>query len=215
MTYLKQLLTALICVFAVNGTALEIIVARHGETTWNSEGRYQGHTDIPLSQTGREQARELGNALADLHFDAIYASDLSRAHETAHRIAESRRLAVEQDPVWREVCFGRFEGQLRADIDIEELLGLLRMPGLVGKDGVETLEAFHLRLGNAFRALCSRHAGDERVLLVAHGGVLRSLLEHSVDNSIGLPIRYGNCGYVVIQAEGDSARAVRCHNPLS
>src|SRR5690606_21641226 len=69
-----------------------LLLARHGETDWNREGRWQGHANVPLNERGREQARELAQRLAGVAIDVIYASDLARAHETALIVAEDRRM---------------------------------------------------------------------------------------------------------------------------
>ena len=75
----------------------EIIIIRHGETEWNQTGRFQGHSDVPLSETGRAQAEALGRNLGLDHVDAIYASDLTRAIETAAPLAARFGLTVTPD----------------------------------------------------------------------------------------------------------------------
>ena len=72
-----------------------LLLVRHGETDWNADGRLQGHTDRPLSEFGRRQARQLAGDLEDEEFEALYASDLARARETAEIVGE--RLGL---PVW-------------------------------------------------------------------------------------------------------------------
>ena len=83
-----------------------LLLARHGETDWNRERRWQGHADQPLNEAGRTQARELAETLADRSIDAIYASDLIRAHETARIIAERLGLPVATNELLREVDVG-------------------------------------------------------------------------------------------------------------
>src|SRR5688500_9075185 len=87
-----------------------ILLVRHGETDWNLERRVQGHSDRPLNDTGRRQAIELATALGDEPVDAIYSSDLVRAHETARILAERRGLGVTVIPELREKSFGTWEG---------------------------------------------------------------------------------------------------------
>ncbi len=83
-----------------------ILLVRHGETDWNTERRWQGHADQPLNAAGRAQALELAAALIDRGVDVVYASDLSRAHETAMIVAEQLGRSVLIDPRLREVDVG-------------------------------------------------------------------------------------------------------------
>src|SRR5688572_15720897 len=87
-----------------------ILAVRHGETAWNVDTRIQGHLDVPLNDTGRWQAQRMGAALADETLDAIYASDLSRAHETALALSHTVGVAVQTEPGLRERHFGEFQG---------------------------------------------------------------------------------------------------------
>ncbi len=96
-----------------------IIAIRHGETAWNVDTRIQGHLDIPLNDTGHWQARRLGQALAGEHLAAIYASDLSRAWETAQYVARAQGLAVQPEPGLRERRFGSFQGRTFAEPEAE------------------------------------------------------------------------------------------------
>ena len=89
---------------------MECWLVRHGESTWNSERRFQGTLDAPLSARGRAQASALAAGLADTRFDALYTSPLSRARDTAAACAE--RLGLEAVPLdeLREICLGDWEG---------------------------------------------------------------------------------------------------------
>src|SRR5438876_6692501 len=94
---------------SLNGVTT-LILARHGETDWNRDGRFQGHADPPLNDRGREQARSLADALADQPIEAIYSSDLRRAHETAQIVAQRQGLEVLVDPDLRERDVGEWSG---------------------------------------------------------------------------------------------------------
>ena len=84
-----------------------ILLARHGQTSWNALGRLQGHTDIELNDVGREQARELAARLASAELTAVWASDLARARQTGEIVAAALGLAPPTvDPDLRERCFG-------------------------------------------------------------------------------------------------------------
>src|ERR1700710_1814696 len=91
--------------------ATRIIAVRHGETSWNVDARIQGQLDIQLNDTGRWQARRVGQALVAEPLAAIYSSDLGRAHETAHAIGQAAGVPVVAHPGLRERRFGRFEGK--------------------------------------------------------------------------------------------------------
>src|SRR6187402_1313873 len=95
---------------------MTIFLARHGETEWNRIGRWQGRTDIPLSEVGRAQARTLAGRLSDRGVSEIFSSDLSRARETAEIVASTLGVArVSLDPRLRERGFGCFEGLTREE----------------------------------------------------------------------------------------------------
>jgi len=94
-------------------STLRIYLARHGQTQWNVEGRTQGGRDIPLNDTGRQQAQRLKERLANVAFDAVYSSSLSRSRETADIIHGN--VPVTAVPELGERRFGKFEGQLTSD----------------------------------------------------------------------------------------------------
>src|SRR5690348_1398191 len=105
-----------------------LLLARHGETDWNREGRWQGHADVALNDRGREQARELATQLVNEPIDAIVSSDLRRAHETALIIAEVKRLPVATDAGLREIDVGSWSGLTPEEIE-------QCFPGMVTHDG--------------------------------------------------------------------------------
>jgi probable phosphoglycerate mutase len=137
----------------------ELLLVRHGETDWNAEGRLQGHTDRPLTEHGRRQAAELAERLAAEHVDAIYASDLSRAKETAEIVGARLGLPVSVDAGLREKHWGNWEG----------LTGDER--ATVEHEG-ESVADHRERVMAAVRRIVDRHPG-ERVVVVTHGGSLR------------------------------------------
>ncbi|MFM7001138.1 MAG: histidine phosphatase family protein, partial [Limnohabitans sp.] len=98
--------------------ATRILAIRHGETAWNVDTRIQGHIDIPLNDTGLQQARWLAEALAERdQVNAIYASDLSRAHVTAQTIAQAVGQVVTSHVGLRERHFGDFQGRTFVEIE--------------------------------------------------------------------------------------------------
>src|SRR5437762_14262017 len=88
-----------------------LLLARHGETDWNRDGRWQGQTDTPLNNRGREQARALAGMVARDGIAAVYASDLVRATETAAIVAGRLAVALHVGSRLREVYFGSWGGR--------------------------------------------------------------------------------------------------------
>lgn len=151
-----------------------ILAVRHGETAWNRDTRIQGHTDIALNEHGRWQAQQLARALRDEPIAAFYASDLSRAHETAQAVARVHNSQVSSHTGLRERCFGRFEGHTWADLESrwpeDAMAWRKRVPDFAPPGG-ESLVQLQARVVAAVTELAARHPG-EQVLMVAHGGVL-------------------------------------------
>ena len=151
-----------------------ILAVRHGETAWNRDTRIQGHTDIDLNPHGRWQAQRLAHALADETIHAIYASDLSRARETAQAVASRHGKPVHTHTGLRERHFGSFEGRTWAELEAhhpaESLAWRKRVPDFAPPGG-ESLRQLQARVVHTVVELAARHPG-EQVLMVAHGGVL-------------------------------------------
>lgn len=151
-----------------------ILAVRHGETAWNRDTRIQGHTDIELNPHGRWQAERLAHTLREEPIAAFYASDLSRAFETAQSVARLHGGQVQSHTGLRERCFGRFEGHTWAELEArfpdETLLWRKRVPDFAPPGG-ESLLQLQARVVATVTELASRHPG-EQVLMVAHGGVL-------------------------------------------
>lgn len=158
--------------------ATRLIVVRHGETSWNQDTRIQGHTNIDLNDTGRWQAARLAAALAaalaDEPLSAVYASDLSRAHDTGYAVAQAQGLAVQPHTGLRERCFGVLEGKTWLEIETQHpeqaTLWRTRVPEWVPAGG-ESLVDLQARVLATLNDLARRHVG-EHIALVAHGGVL-------------------------------------------
>lgn len=146
-----------------------LYLVRHGETDWNRARRIQGSTDIPLNDTGREQAATTGRLLARRRWDAIYSSPLSRAAETASIIAGEVGL---EPPVLIDELVERNYGEAEGLADPELAR---RFPGDTPVPGRETREEVAARVLPALVELAERHP-DEAIVVVAHGGVIRSVL---------------------------------------
>ncbi|MFZ1880653.1 MAG: histidine phosphatase family protein [Gaiellaceae bacterium] len=168
-----------------------ILLARHGETDWNREGRWQGWADPPLNETGRLQARALAEQLRELPFDAVYSSDLRRAFETAEIVASPHHLPVVADAGLREIDVGSWSGLTRAEL--EE-----RFPNGDRPDG-ETRDQHAARVLAAVERIARAHA-HERILLVTHGGTMRALRSDVSDEPFH-PI--ANCGVLELHFRDD------------
>ncbi len=158
-----------------------LLLARHGETEWNAIRRVQGWTDIPLSVRGLAQADALANRLARTPLAAVYASDLSRAVQTAAPAAARHSLDVQTLSGLREKGFGDWEGltQSELEIDYPELWHRYH----VERDmearipGGERWPEVQARMVAALRQILAAHPGpDETVLVVGHGGSARILI---------------------------------------
>ncbi len=165
---------------------IELIVVRHGETDWNRIRRLQGHTDIALNATGIDQADRLRDALAGEEIDAIYASDLSRAMETARPIADLLRLPIRSDRLLRERNYGVLEGLTFPEIveqhpDEAEHLRLRSAEHTI--PGGESQRTFFDRVVDTVSRIAkverdmaaARGSSVSTILIVTHGGVLDML----------------------------------------
>ena len=153
-----------------------ITLARHGETDWNAERRFQGHADPPLNERGREQARALAGALGDTPLKAIYSSDLRRSEETARIVGDTRGIEPEPRSELREIDVGEWSGLTFPEIEERYPEGVRRHRE--GGDGWEEGEphaAMQQRVVTAVRRIASEHP-DESVLVVIHGGTMRALM---------------------------------------
>lgn len=155
-----------------------LLLARHGETDWNRAGRWQGHADPPLNDAGRRQAEMLAEQLADDGVAAIYASDLRRARQTADVVARRLGIAVVATSALREIDVGSWSGLTRSEVAERFPEGFARwQAGEIGHDG-ETREQLAARVIPAVERIAHAHPGDT-VLVVTHGGVIRTLLRHA------------------------------------
>ena len=161
---------------------MKILLARHGETPWNAEGRYQGQEDIPLSDVGIGQATALGERLRDLPIQRAIASPLSRARRTAELAFGAERAGqLMFDGGLKEIAHGEWEGLLASEIDERDGERLrawrdapetVQMPG----EGGESLQQVLDRAWPAFARACAGLGADDTLLVVAHDAVNRVLL---------------------------------------
>lgn len=152
---------------------LRLLMVRHGVTIWNAEDRRSGHTDIPLTETGIEQARRVAQRLRNERIDAIWTSDLERAWKTAEIIAEPHQLIPIRTPLLRERCHGQLEGLTRVEIDGKDTVSEAALKN--NDHGAEELADVWDRVIMARQHIREKHTNGT-VLLVGHYGPMRMLI---------------------------------------
>ena len=162
-----------------------LYLIRHGETIWNRDKRFQGHTDVALSEQGLWQASKLRQKLEKVDFSAIYTSDLSRAMATALESTSEKKLSVQTTSSLREIHFGEWEGKRFEEImEQDPCRGRqwFRDPGRTAIPGGETDDAISRRIREFLSEMIEKHGG-ETVALFTHGGLIRYILMEA----LGLP----------------------------
>ena len=172
----------------------EIWLVRHGETPWNAERRVQGWEDIDLNETGVEQARALGRHIKKLtqagqRLDAVYTSDLKRAHSTAQTVAREVGLPVNIHKGVRERHFGVLQGLVYDEMDAHapEAAAIWRARDPNAElPGGESLGFFYARVVEAINEIAARHVG-QCVMVVSHGGAMDIIWRHANQVSLQAP----------------------------
>ena len=174
-----------------------IFLVRHGQTEWNILRRMQGHSDIPLNETGKFQAQSLIPFFEKINLDSIISSDLSRAHETATIFSKPLGITPKKDPRLREVFLGSMEGLTKEEIiqqhgeeswnrwgsnKIEDFY--FKWPG--SESRIEQVERFK----NLFSELLTTN--DKKIAVVTHGLAIRTFI-HYLEPDLIEPIQIPNC----------------------
>ena len=181
-----------------------IILVRHGETDWNKEGRFQGQIDIPLNETGKNQAQKASNFLKSIDFNKAYSSSMSRPLETAKIIlGKKSNLSILKIDELSEISHGLWEGKLEKEIKTtwpEMLNKWHQEPENVIMPEGESIEDVSKRSINAWQNICKNQNKNDITLVVAHDAVNKTL----ICNLLGLSysqiwtIKQGNGGITVI-----------------
>ena len=155
-----------------------LLLVRHGETPWNAEGRIQGHSDVGLSEKGKQQASMIAGRLANVRIDAAYSSDLVRCQDTAKVILERHNIPLQTTPELRERFYGVFEGLTMAErqtrfpeLFAASVINDLDFAPTDGESPRETLR----RMTPVMDGIRKKHA-NETTLIVGHGGSLRAAI---------------------------------------
>lgn len=156
----------------------KVIFIRHGQTSWNKDKKYQGHSDISLNENGLRQAELVGKRLAEEKINAIYSSDLQRACQTAEMIAQHHALPIIRKQELREINFGMWEGLTYQEI-METWPEILRtmysQPSETCPPQGESFNKVRQRVIRALQQCIAKHQ-NETIVVVSHGGTMRVIL---------------------------------------
>lgn len=197
------------------GRTVTLFLVRHAQTLWNHERRYQGQSDVPLSDEGRRQASLLADRLRraarEIPFDAVWSSDLARARETAEVAAAVLGLPVRVHGGLREMDFGAWEGLTFAEIERsfpENVAAYLTDPVRTAPEGGESFLQVQARVTAAMEGILRE--GYRRPLIVAHGGSLKAwlALRFGWDPAERHRMLMGNTGLTIVTARGKRLRLV-------
>ena len=186
---------------------------RHAETTWNRENRLQGHSDLPLSPMGEEQARRVGRFFASRHITRLFTSHLQRSRQTAHAILSSNghRLTPTVDQELCEIHLGAWEGLTPEQIDAQFSGAYQRwkeQPSSVVIPQAESLEVFQARVRRAMERILGLMEEGEYVI-VTHGGVIAMMLADLLGadyDTLMRRLRLDNAGVTALEWGSGSGR---------
>eukprot|EP00003_Mantamonas_plastica_P004989 TRINITY_DN14003_c0_g2_i1.p1 TRINITY_DN14003_c0_g2~~TRINITY_DN14003_c0_g2_i1.p1 ORF type:complete len:413 (+),score=94.24 TRINITY_DN14003_c0_g2_i1:274-1512(+) len=176
-----------------------VYLVRHGETEWNLERRIQGHLNANLTENGLIQAKELGENWDKIFWpvEHIQCSDLGRAMDTMEILNEHFEVPQDQiefSEVWRERCYGEFEG--RSSQEIRDELGMSDAPGHLYHQRLEEFDSVETNLGMKERCWDTLLGLEHNTMVVTHGGIVRVILENIGDGRTH--VKAGNCCSVVL-----------------
>jgi len=182
-----------------------IYVARHGETDWNREARYQGQLESRLTELGLRQAEALAAALAGARIERVLSSPLARCRDTAEAIARKTGARVEIDPLLLEIAHGSWEGRLRGDIERDDparMHAWRTAPSTVRFEGGESLA----EVGERWRRFAASIAGGRNTVAVTHDVIVRLAIlwaSRRPEGDLWEP-RVRNGGYAAFETSGSA-----------
>ena len=186
----------------------EMLVARHGETQWNLERKWQGSSDIPLNETGILQAKKLGKSLINEGISRIYSSDMARAMATARIVSDIVESGdITTDNRLRERNLGKFEGW--KSYEVADFMGIPRESAdiletdeltIEGWPEVEPWKTFVERVWSAILDI-SQSSQADKTLVVAHGGVMRAITYTLTEEGLGMP-EFSNGQIIRLRLDG-------------
>jgi len=155
-----------------------VYLVRHGQTAWNKEEIFRGRTDVPLDETGLKQAELAGQYFKGIEIHAIYSSPLSRAWQTAQKIAQIQTVKVEPLEGILDMSFGDWEGHAHQEIrkmDNETYRQWVESPHLVKLPGGESLDDVRGRVMAALEEVLRKHS-EKTIVLVSHRVVCKVMI---------------------------------------
>ncbi len=195
---------------------VRVYLIRHGETDWNRNQRVMGQLDIPLNETGRAQAQRTAEFLASEKINVIYASDSSRAWETALRISEKHKLSPIATPELRELMYGRWQSLTRQEVIEkypEEYAERLNNPFEFCPTGGESRRQLFERASKKLDEILIQHQNrEEKLALVSHGGTCRVMVGYIAGINGWGHFAIDNCSISVIDSLEDGTREVSLVN---
>lgn len=193
---------------------MQLILVRHGESVWNEEGKVQGTSNPDLSKRGIQQAEMLAaklNRIGKINPQSIvYSSPLARAHSTALIIAREHGLPINICHDIREIQLGEWEGKHFSQLQEEypEMLNLwYSEPLRVSVPGGETVIEFQDRVVAAMNEIMKRHEQDDKIMIVAHGGVISIYIAHLLEMNLNRIwfVALKNASVSILDCWGDKA----------
>ena len=203
---------------ATEGRGRRVIIVRHGQTSWNAEGRAQGHADIGLDDTGRDQAEAMAQFVAGYDPSLLVSSDLARARETAAFLEKATGLTALEDPRWREYDLGERTGLTVAEFGDRmgtEYDGWWDVHAHVVVPGSETAQDVSARVVPALRDLLDRLGEGEAAVVVGHGAslmiALAGILGWPIETAGGIEAMR-NCGWATLAETGAGRLRLSAYN---
>lgn len=196
-------------------TKLTILLIRHGQTDWNLTGRWQGLADIPLNETGKQQAEALCRRLHRWPIEKIYTSDLKRCVQTAAPLAKALGIEPTLAPLWRERDVGDFSGLTgeQAREQYPEVWQKARR-GMVDPPNGEPFSQVQARAWQAYESVTAAHS-EGMVAVLTHGGLAHALLGQvmGIDRTLyGRFTMRGNTGLSIIEKNSHGSLVTRLND---
>lgn len=186
---------------------VKLILIRHGQTEWNTTGKFQGWTDVFLSETGKKQIKKLAENFPVDHIDLLYSSDLKRAVDTAKTFSDYFGCKIQLEPAFREVCFGDWEGLTYREINEEwshECSMFYTSPDCLKIPNGETFSEVQERAFGKIENIVSMH-NDKTIVVISHGAVIRTVIAKILHMPLNFlwSIRQDNASFnTIIYADG-------------